>query len=90
MKELLSTYYKYYKAYALEERSELMTYAKKLKMLRELSNYKQDMSLHNYESILQRTRWVFKEWRANKNVSGENEDVQNWIKTYSIGNAMQM
>lgn len=33
---------------------------------------------------------MFKEWRTNKNVSGENEDVQTWIKNYSIGNAMQM
>lgn len=90
MKELFGTYYKYFKSYATEERNNLTVYGKKLKLFKELASYRQDIQLPSYASILKRVRWVLKEWRVNKNSSTDNEEVQNWVKTYSIGNAMQM
>lgn len=64
MKELFGTYYKYYKSYAAEERSNLTTYGKKLKLFKELASYRQDLTLPSYQSILKRVRWVLKEWRT--------------------------
>lgn len=90
MKDLFATYYKFYKSYAPEERSNLIAYGKKLKLFKELSSYKQELELPAYPNMLKRVRWVLKEWRNNKNSSDEQDEVLAWIKSYSIGNAMQM